>query len=153
MVMVRGLNITHSVVNTHYNTLFFFSLRKLIDIADRISHDSSPAIYKNVVTHGCNILVSWTCSELENFKIKEFWWPWRGNHISVTENWLLWVIIIHHKCYQVNRFYLFLPTCYSLFSKPFTWPHPILHTMMGMVGVFYWLTHNSTVHFKFHFQF
>lgn len=38
---VKGLNITHSVVNTHYNTFF---LRKLIDIADNISHDSSPAI-------------------------------------------------------------------------------------------------------------
>lgn len=38
--------------------LFVFFLRKLFDIADRISHDSSPAIniYKNFITHGCNIL-------------------------------------------------------------------------------------------------
>lgn len=44
--MVKGLNITHGVVNTHYNTAFFFFLRKLIDIADRIS----PAIniYENM---------------------------------------------------------------------------------------------------------
>lgn len=58
MVMVKGLNITHSVVNTHYNTVVCFFLRKLFDIADRISHDSSPAIniYKNFITHGCNIL-------------------------------------------------------------------------------------------------
>lgn len=40
MVMVEGLNITHSVINTHYNT--FFS--KLFDKADRISHDPSLAI-------------------------------------------------------------------------------------------------------------
>lgn len=74
LVMVKGLNITHSVVNTHYNTVFvfctFFPKKVIWHSWQKIS--SNQRLWK----HGYNILESWTCSEFENIKMSQIKSDW-----------------------------------------------------------------------------